>query len=229
MIAAGSVPARRPATYSPDPVKQRFASRSKDPAVLGDVYEEDINIAIWQRNLSEDVRDAIRDLPGSTSPIKLAMTVSARTALSSVSESLGISCRSALSRSVSELVEMFCCLFGLDRVGLRLSELDDAMCPRFHVDMVPCRLITTYRGRGTEWLPHGSVNRAKLGPGSNGKSDLQSGLIRSSCEIEQLACGDVALLKGERWEGNANAGLVHRSPAVTEGENRLLLTLDFSS
>ncbi|WP_428354217.1 DUF1826 domain-containing protein [Methyloprofundus sp.] len=36
-----------------------------------------------------------------------------------------------------------------------------------------------------------------------------------------------ALLKGERWEGNENAGLVHRSPAINEGERRLLLTLDF--
>jgi G3E family GTPase len=68
-----------------------------------------------------------------------------------------------------------------------------------------------------------------FGAGSNGKSDLLSGLIRSASDIEQLACGDVALLKGERWEGNANAGLVHRSPAVTAGTRRLLLTLDFSS
>jgi hypothetical protein len=36
-------------------------------------------------------------------------------------------------------------------------------------------------------------------------------------------------LKGERWEGNENAGLVHRSPVLLSGERRLILTLDFSS
>jgi hypothetical protein len=38
----------------------------------------------------------------------------------------------------------------------------------------------------------------------------------------------VALLKGESWENNEGAGLVHRSPAVKSGQQRLLLTLDFA-
>lgn len=52
------------------------------------------------------------------------------------------------------MVDMFCCLFELKRAGLRLTVLDRAMCPRFHVDRVPCRLVTTYLGAATEWLPH---------------------------------------------------------------------------
>ncbi|GAL13442.1 hypothetical protein JCM19233_4444 [Vibrio astriarenae] len=36
------------------------------------------------------------------------------------------------------------------------------------------------------------------------------------------------LLKGESWYNNENMGLVHRSPAVPDGECRLLLTMDFS-
>ena len=55
-------------------------------------------------------------------------------------------------------------LFELKSVGLRLTALGHAMCPRFHVDRVPCRLATTYFGSATEWLPHDRVNRSKLGP-----------------------------------------------------------------
>ncbi|WP_297291060.1 DUF1826 domain-containing protein [Oceanicoccus sp.] len=33
-------------------------------------------------------------------------------------------------------------------------------------------------------------------------------------------------MKGELWEGNEGAGLVHRSPSLSAGERRLLLTLD---
>jgi len=105
--------------------------------------------------------------------------------------------------------------------------LDKAMCPKFHVDRVPCRLLTTFQGIATEWLPHNKVNRDKLGPGSQGKADSESGLYTSPEDIQQLQAGHVALLKGELWEGNENAGLVHRSPAVPNGERRLLLTLDF--
>lgn len=136
--------------------------------------------------------------------------------------------KEALSQDIGELVDIFCCLFDLERVGLRLTALDKAMCPKFHVDKVPGRLVTTYRGTATEWLPHSSVNRSKLGHGSEGKADAESGLFKSQDDIQCLNFGDVALLKGERWEGNEGAGLVHRSPALEKGERRLLLTLDFN-
>ena len=55
-----------------------------------------------------------------------------------------------------------------------------------------------------------------------------SGLFQSETDIENLQSGQVALLKGERWEGNEGAGLVHRSPRLNKGERRLLLSLDFA-
>ena len=39
---------------------------------------------------------------------------------------------------------------------------------------------------------------------------------------------NVSILKGELWKGNENAGLVHRSPEVSSGQARLLLTIDFN-
>ena len=104
--------------------------------------------------------------------------------------------------------------------------LDAAMCPRFHVGHVPCRLITTYSGIATDWLPHHPVVRSKLGQGSNGLPDNASGLYSDVSDIRQMNRGEVVLLKGERWEGKENAGLVLRSPAVPAEENRLLMTLD---
>ncbi|HBC56874.1 MAG TPA: DUF1826 domain-containing protein, partial [Gammaproteobacteria bacterium] len=58
-------------------------------------------------------------------------------------------------------------------------------------------------------------------------SDAESGLYTAVDAIQTLAIGDVALLKGELWEGNEGAGLVHRSPGVLPNQKRLLLTLDF--
>ena len=92
---------------------------------------------------------------------------------------------------------MFCFLFGLKQAGLRLTALDNAMCPRFHVDRVPCRLLTTYHGIATEWIPHTFADRKKLGSGNQGMSDEQSSLIQTLNEIQQLNTGEVALLKGK--------------------------------
>ncbi len=159
---------------------------------------------------------------------KTSMTVTRLNAYASLRKALGDFGESELSTNIAELVDMFCTLFELNRAGLRLSVLNHAMCPKFHVDHVPCRLVTTYQGIATEWLPHQLVDRSKLGRGSNGLADHDSKLFQSHHDIQQLSHGDAALLKGERWEGNQNAGLVHRSPVPPGNENRLLLTLDFS-
>jgi hypothetical protein len=45
--------------------------------------------------------------------------------------------------------------------------------------------------------------------------------------IEQIHCGEVALLKGTKWHGNESYGLIHRSPALKADERRLILTLDW--
>ena len=93
---------------------------------------------------------------------------------------------------------------------------------------VPCRLLKTYTGIATQWIPHDLVDRSKLGVDCHNQSDEVSGLIQSETDIENLQSGQVALLKGERWEGNEGAGLVHRSPGLDEAECRLLLSLDFA-
>ena len=78
-------------------------------------------------------------------------------------------------------------------MGLRLTVLDRAMCPKFHVDNVPPSFDHNVSGVATEWLPHESVNREKLGVGSQGKPDHESGLYQNQGDIQQLNCGDVAL------------------------------------
>jgi len=53
------------------------------------------------------------------------------------------------------------------------------------------------------------------------------GLYERDDHICTVSSGDIALLKGEAWVGNEGGGLVHRSPDLSGGERRLLLTLDF--
>lgn len=210
-------------------VKVRHAAYGNESRVLTDIYLDKTNIVIWQRELSESLKSSVASFLQANPSFQASMTVSPESALTSLSDSLADPQQTELCENIAELVAMFCCLFELKRVGLRLTALDRAMCPKFHVDNVPCRLITTYQGAATEWLAHQFVDRNKLGVGSNGKPDHESGLYQNQHDIRQLNCGDVGLLKGELWEGNENAGLVHRSPALASGERRLLLTLDFSN
>ena len=73
--------------------------------------------------------------------LQASMVVSPDNAASAIHKTLGGSkLTAALSENIAELVDIFCCLFELERVGLRLTALDGAMCPRFHVDRGLCAL-----------------------------------------------------------------------------------------
>ena len=209
----------------------RHASESGTPEVFADIYRDDINIAIWQRTLSDPLLLAVNEILKTATRLEIAEAVTAKSVHSKLYQTLGeTDAVKVLSDDITLLVDMFCCVFDLKKAGLRLTALDRAMCPRFHFDRIPCRLVTTFHGVATEWVPHQLVDRSKLGAGNQGKSDEQSGLFQSIDNIRQLNQGDVALLKGEFWQDNEGAGLVHRSPVQGQGlinERRLLLTLDF--
>jgi hypothetical protein len=200
----------------------RYMSQDKQPTVLSDIYKEEINIAIWRREKQFSVKEFLALNP----TFQKEMILTPQDALSRISESFNNN-MTEVSEDIALLVDMFCYLFELKQAGMRLKVLDKAMCPKFHVDKVPCRLVTTYQGTATEWLPHEVVDQTKLEWGCNGLPDSKSGLYQRKSDIQRLDCGDVALLKGTLWEGNENAGLVHRSPELIANEKRLILTLDF--
>lgn len=200
----------------------RHMSQDKQPMVLSDIYQEDINIAIWRRQKQFLVKEFLALNP----TFQKEMILTPQDAFSRINEFFDNN-MTEVSEDIALLVDMFCYLFELKQAGMRLKVLDKAMCPKFHVDKVPCRLVTTYQGIATQWLPHELVDQTKLGWGCNGLPDSESGLYQSESDIQQLDCGDVALIKGTLWEGNENAGLVHRSPGLIANEKRLILTLDF--
>ncbi|EPF7977077.1 DUF1826 domain-containing protein [Vibrio harveyi] len=202
-------------------------SSGEEPTVLANIYQEDINIAIWRRQFDQPLADATNRFITSHPNFNKSLNVSPENAYEVLQYATDGQAPDVLLRNIVELVDMFCYLFELEDAGLRLATLNSAMCPRFHVDQVPCRLVTTYQGIATQWIANDVLDRSKLGRGSHGLSDAESGLYRAESDIRHLSVGDVALLKGERWIGNENKGLVHRSPSIQSNQARLLLTLDF--
>jgi hypothetical protein len=210
------------------PIQFREGMEDTQHTVLTDIYQEDTNMVVWKRNLANNLEQAADAIIESQPTLEELLVVSPEEAFESVKKLLGGSPEAELlAEDIANLVDMFCCLFDLKRGALRMTVLDRAMCPRFHVDRVPCRLVTTYQGIATEWLPHNVADRSKLGTGNMGKPDELSGLFDNISDIQQLKSGDVGLMKGELWHNNEGAGLIHRSPQVPNNTRRLVLTLDF--
>ena len=199
--------------------------QGETPKALARILDDGVNLAIWQRRLPVHIVDFGRLLLSLNEPLAESLVLEMPAddtepnlqGLASVFNDL--EGYEGFIADVSWLVSAFACLLGAKRIGVRLRVLDKAMCPRFHVDHVPVRLITTYAGIGSEWLKEGAMDRRQLSKPEAEPTD--------DSLIQHIASGEVALLKGEKWHGNEGFGLIHRSPQLAFGERRLILTLDW--
>lgn len=196
-----------------------FQVSGDTPQVLTEVLQDGVNLAVWRRRLPAQLEDFAALAISLGQPLADQRVIDVDEQRMPVltellRETADLHGYEAFVADVNWLLAAYTCLVGARRVGLRLRVLAGPMCPRFHVDNVPLRLLTSYAGPGTEWLPvqaSGSVDlRIAQPPVDN---------------IQRLHAGDVAVLKGEKWHGNEGAGLVHRSPPERQG--RLLLSLDW--
>ncbi|MGE7990282.1 DUF1826 domain-containing protein [Pseudomonas sp. NPDC089554] len=197
-------------------IRQAFG---ESPQVMTEIFQDGVNLAVWRRQLPAQVEDfaALLVNLGQSVGDSRVLEVNEREApqlAGFLPEAADLHGYEGFVADVSWLIAAYTCLLGARRIGLRLRVLEGAMCPRFHVDHVPLRLLTTYVGAGSEWLEEGAIDRA----------NLQHAPVDN---IQRLKAGEVALLKGEKWLGNEGAGLVHRSPTTPAGERRLLLSLDW--
>jgi hypothetical protein len=201
--------------------------RGETPEALTRILEDGVNMALWQRQLPAHIADFGALLLSLDEPLAESLSLElenedAQPNLHGLASGFSdLEGYEGFIADVSWLVSAFACLLGAKRIGLRLRVLDKAMCPRFHVDHVPVRLITTYAGIGSQWIREGVMDRRQLG-----KADAEP---QDDSQIQRVTCGEVALLKGEKWHGNEGFGLIHRSPQPAPGERRLILTLDWLS
>ena len=199
---------------------QRTVERVRDLRDLACIFEPHVNVALLARSLPPELAPDVAVFVGTRAP-NIVQTVAANEA-SSEWLSTELSEMGELRADAARWIEVMADLTGASRIGVRLTRADTAMCPRFHVDFVGLRLVTTYSGPGTEFLDGAEVLRQES-PRPGGAPNLE---VRSRDAIQAAGVGDVVLLKGEGWPGNEGRGAVHRSPFTTASHPRLLLTLD---
>ena len=124
--------------------------------------------------------------------------------------------RDALVADVANIAMRFARITGSASLGLRLEPVDGDACRRWHRDCVPLRLLTTYRGPGTEWVAPPFSAQALARPDAPAAS------------AQRLAAHDIAVFKGCGMPGQSHdQGIVHRSPPIAgSGVTRLVLCLN---
>lgn len=213
------------AGYSPSSVHKTKGASSviegEQAEVLQSIRRTSVDLAIWRREPPSALTSwldtsPICDWPSlrqNLTPADVARTLRQHFNEAGVNDCDG---RALLIDDVKQLATLYADALRVDYVYLRLEPVRDDACTKFHRDCVTARLITTYRGPGTEWVT--AENAAKA-------LSMQHGY---DGELLHVPTRSVAIFKG--CVDGTEAGVHHRSPRITQSRvTRLLLCINASA
>ncbi len=127
----------------------------------------------------------------------------------------------SLCKDVGELAVSFASLASSSMLSVTFALIQNDMCRLFHTDAIELRLLCTYLGPGTLWVPDQYVNWERMNEPVN---EARIGDMR---QIRQFAPFEVGILKGAMYDSNDGPAVLHRSPSISEEDTiRVLLRLD---
>ncbi|MDD9938315.1 MAG: DUF1826 domain-containing protein [Myxococcales bacterium] len=208
--------------------RRRSFHISEERSVLQVVRRAGVNIAIWRRALPAWVTQAVSHwlLDASMERPSVELDFSEpEIDRSALVEPFGEpALRAWLEEDLLMLGRALASLAEQAVIRAELSAAHTDRCRKLHADYVGYRLITTYVGPATEWLPDDAVRRSAMAQPPACHREANALILREGRKVRRAVAGDVLVLQGER--SAPGQGAVHRSPPIeVSGETRLVLTL----
>ena len=116
---------------------------------------------------------------------------------------------------MSNVCKLFCTFLNTNKLSFWLGNRG---CKRYHVDMVPFRLLVTYKGQGTELLPNYAADRDAF---IEGKPNNK--IIKNKSARKFINKWDIAIFRGGK------NGILHRNDSALKCYSSILMRLDDSS
>ena len=119
-------------------------------------------------------------------------------------------------KDMSNVCNIFCDIMESNTISFSLGT--SRGCTRYHIDNVPIRLLVTYFGQGTEWLPFNAESYKAYFKGQKNEK-----IIKNTTERKFIKAWDIAIFRG------GTKGILHRTPDSALKSPSLQMRLDHSS
>lgn len=178
------------------------------PPSFSTISDNKLGLCLWSREIGAGLQEELAEFAlGQVDDVRLT------TSADRLEDDLSVALDEAayppspwLLADIQKLAQAQAGLTQSSGVEIRLEVVESNSCYKFHADYVTCRLITTYIGKGTQWIE--ARYREEPEP-----------------PIQQLSVGEVGFFKGRLWQDSPT--ILHRSPPIGgTGEQRLLLVID---
>ena len=117
---------------------------------------------------------------------------------------------------MSNVCNIFCDIMESNTISFSLGT--SRGCTRYHIDNVPIRLLVTYFGQGTEWLPFNAESYKAYFKGQKNEK-----IIKNTTKRKFIKAWDIATFRG------GTKGILHRTPDSALKSPSLQMRLDHSS
>lgn len=205
---------------TPDPSTLRGASAEVEASER--LARSDVNLVSWHRELPPGLGAQLvewaKHFPAHFDEIVRMPNYD----LSAATRGLAEPARAWLTMDVAVLIARLAHLADARRLRVSFGAVRTDQCRKFHVDHLRYRLVTTYVGPGTEWVPDEAVRREALDHPPDCPCDANQEIVREPSAIRHAVPGEVIVMKGARHPGRR--GAVHRSPPI-EGTGRVRVVL----
>ena len=189
------------------------------PFVLVSYPPATIPFMLKRRELPDWVRDEMETL-AQNMPEEIQLTTSLAEILQRLHTSLGFlrneKLKTWLIEDISACVNWLSSVSNTTGFNIKLEVITERMCPKFHVDRVPMRLLCTYVGPGTEWTDANTAYSVNFEEPFDPEN------------ISQVPSEGILIFSGAHG-ANSLAPLWHRSPDVPQGVRRILLCVNINS
>ncbi len=188
------------------------------PAILERIRDQAVELAVWERELPYDFAQWLDALPAENLPDARAVADASSVettiaAMFDIARTPSGTMRDLLLDDIAGLARRFMAIMDSAQVDIRLETIDHDACWKFHRDCVEARLLATYRGPGTQWVPP-ALGDAALDRQKDYRGPIPS-LSRFAAGMFKGSCAAPA------------SGIVHRSPPIDgAGVTRLVLCLN---
>ena len=194
-------------------------SIGRSSKILGKIHEEQINIAIYERDVNQ-LADEINKIL--YNDLNFKATGNIDSIIKELNKIHNVDDYKLIIDDIIFLLNQFKEISEVKSFKLLLAIVDNDMCRRFHTDLNYIRMLCTYSGPGTLWLSENNLNREALD-----YLESNNSIVINNDLINQVSTGSVAILKGGLYPRKGTKAIVHRSPNIEEShQKRLLLRID---
>ncbi|MHA7872702.1 MAG: DUF1826 domain-containing protein [Hyphococcus sp.] len=195
---------------------EQLIACGSDPDVLLGIADPAITLAIWRRQLADELKNAAHLIRHNDIEFLASLNTNCLEDQKRFKKDLITSTGDEgrmLANDLIDLSRRYVEASQKQTVRIRFETVKDDGCRRFHLDNVVMRLVVTYAGPGTQWVAptFASVARAQqqnyAGP------------------LNCIGSGDVAIFRGKK--SDAADLVLHRSPPLKSSDSaRLIAVID---